>query len=83
MRKIDTKSFAEKITSIYLAFFSAFFMVLGLYMLETIEWHRSWGFSQYVLPFGFLVEWYIARDVGYVMIVAGYIFLLFLKLRGE
>jgi len=42
----------------------------GLYVLETIEWHRSWGFSMYVLHFGFVCEWWVARDLAYPMIIA-------------
>jgi len=47
-------------------------LVGALYLLETIEWHRSWGFNMYVLPFGFVCEWWMARDLAYLMIIVAF-----------
>jgi len=70
---------------IILGALSGALLIGGLYMLETIEWHRSWGFTQYVLPFGFQCEWWIARDLAYSLIILGYLFILSINIhrRGK
>jgi len=56
-----------------LPFLSGMLLVAGLWQLEMIDIHRSWGFDQFSLPFGYTVPWWWARDLCYAMILASFL----------
>lgn len=59
--------------------FSGMLLIGGFYLLETIEWHKSWGKLLYVLPFGFQCEWWIARDFAYLLILLAFLIIVVTK----
>ena len=61
------------------AMLSALLFTVGLYQIE-ILWvqfqnKETWNLEKFVLPFGFEVEWWVARDIWYSCIIIGYLLL--------
>ena len=59
------------------AILSGALLITGLYQVEIMWIQRAWEFERFVMPFGIEVEWWIARDIWYSCIVAGYLLLVF------
>ena len=50
------------------AVLSGILMVVGLWQIEMVHVHQSWGFQKFVMPFGIEVPWWFARDLWYAVI---------------
>lgn len=48
------------------------FLMVGLYQIEIMWIQHAWNWEYFVMPFGWKVPWWFARDVWYTMIIAGF-----------
>ena len=58
-------------------------LVVGLWQLEMMWIHKSWGFTNMSLPFGATAKWWFIRDVWYLLIVTAFVIVAGLKLRKK
>ncbi len=64
---------------IFAGIVSASLLFIGLWQLEMMWLHKSWGNPAFTLPFGRKVPWWFARDLWYACVIAGYAVLILAK----
>jgi hypothetical protein len=52
---------------------SAVLLFVGLYQLEIMWIQKAWEWDYFMMPFGWKVPWYVARDVWYSFVILGWI----------
>jgi len=58
---------------------AGFLFMVGKYQEEIMWIQKAWEWSGFMLPFGFIVPWYVARDIWYALEIGAF-FLLFFSL---
>lgn len=64
--------------------FGAVLIFIALYQIEVIEWQKYHLYPTFAGPFGLRLEFWLARDILYTMIVVGWLLTLgaVLTIRG-
>lgn len=79
MKRISWRLFVK----ICAAVLSGALLVAGLWQLEMIWVHKSWGFPRFVLPFGFETSYWIARDLFYTFIFLSFLLAVYAVVNVE
>jgi len=45
----------------------------GLYQLEIMWIQKAWERPEFMMPFGWIVPWWFARDIWYAFIILGWL----------
>lgn len=52
---------------------SGLFLMTGLYQIEIMWIQKAWEWPGFMMPFGWIVPWWFARDIWYAFIIIGWL----------